>query len=81
MDATHTHLSLVNTSQLDSREVVIQAGSYGEHEFVSVTTNGKQTKISDNTLCVKLAPGAGVKLVLNMRRYANQPVMAFPWDR
>ena len=30
---------------------------------------------------VRLAPGAGATLTLAMTRYANQPTVAFPWDR
>jgi hypothetical protein len=30
---------------------------------------------------VKLAAGAGATLTLAMRRYVNQPTVAFPWDR
>ena len=28
---------------------------------------------------VRLAPGAGTRLTLGMKRYANQPTLAFPW--
>ena len=28
---------------------------------------------------VRLAPGAGATLNVAMRRYANQPTLAFPW--
>ncbi len=30
-------------------------------------------------LTVRLAPGAGVRLTLGMKRYTNQPTFAFPW--
>jgi hypothetical protein len=30
---------------------------------------------------VRLAPGAGETLTIQLRRYANQPTLAFPWDR
>jgi len=30
---------------------------------------------------VQLAPGAGAKLTLAMKRYANPPTAKFPWDR
>jgi hypothetical protein len=28
---------------------------------------------------VRLAPGAGTRLTLRLKRYANQPTFAFPW--
>jgi hypothetical protein len=74
-------VTLVNTSQLDTRTAVIQAGGYGEHEFVSVQTGDRKATIKGASLAVRLAPGAGTRLTLSMRRYVNQPTLAFPWDR
>ena len=74
-------VTLVNTNQLDSRTVAVQAGAYAEHQFVSATSHNKNTKIDDSHFSVTLAPGSGSKLTLKMKRYANQPTMTFPWDR
>lgn len=75
-------MTLVNTSQLAPREIVIQAGGYAEHQFVSVSQDNGQTRaVNTNQLAVKLAPGAGGRFVFKVRRYANQPTMSFPWDR
>ncbi len=75
-------VTIVNTNQLESREIVIQAGGYAEHEFVSVSQGaGQPQALHTNQLAVKLAPGAGSRLVFKMKRYANQPTMTFPWDR
>jgi hypothetical protein len=30
---------------------------------------------------VQLAPGAGERLVIGIRRLANDPTLRFPWDR
>jgi hypothetical protein len=30
---------------------------------------------------VNLTPGAGATLAFTMRRYANQPTVAFPWNQ
>jgi hypothetical protein len=30
---------------------------------------------------IRLAPGAGDRIVLGMKRYVHQPTFAFPWDR
>lgn len=75
-------VTLVNTNQLAAREIVIQAGGYGEHQFISVSQdNGQSKAVDSNQLTVTLAPGAGGRLVMTMKRYANQPSMSFPWDR
>jgi hypothetical protein len=77
---TETSVTLVNVSQVAPRTVIVQAGGYGEHEFVDVTVGGKQTAIGGSNLTVRLAPGCGARLTFKMKRYANSPTMAFPWD-
>lgn len=72
-------VTLVNTNPVDGRTVTLQAGGYGEHQFVEVTTAGKTTAINGAHLTVRLEPGCGSKLTLKMRRFANQPTLAQPW--
>ena len=74
-------VTLVNINQLDSRTVVVQAGGYAEHQFVSITNGDSNLGIDACHFSVKLAPGSGGRLTLKMRRYVNQPTMTFPWDR
>jgi len=74
-------VTLVNLHQLDARTVVVQAGGYGEHEFLSIQSEGRNVRHKGAFFTVRLAPGAGTRLVIQMRRYVNQPVLAFPWDR
>ena len=80
IDAASTSVTLVNTNQLEPRKVVIQAGGYGEHSFDSVTIDGKTTSIGGRYFTMHLAPGAGAKLNLAVRRYVNPPTFHFPWD-
>ncbi len=74
-------LTLVNTNPVEPREVVVQAGGYGEHQFVSVQMEGQTTPIDSRLLNVRLAPGSGQRLQFAMRRYANTPTLQLPWDR
>jgi hypothetical protein len=74
-------VTLVNVNQIDARTVVVQAGGYGEHEFVDVAVEGRKVKIKGPSFTVRLAAGAGARLTLSMRRYVNRPTFAFPWDR
>ncbi len=74
-------LLLVNTDQLEERRLVVQAGGYGEHQFVSVESGGRARPVDGTHFRVRLAAGAGARLVLKMRRYVNQPTLTFPWDR
>jgi len=69
-------LELVNTNLDQARRLVVQAGAYGEHQAVSV--NG--VPVDAPSLEVELAPGAGGKLSIELRRWVNQPSYQFPWD-
>lgn len=81
LGADSATLTLVNTNPIEARELVVQAGGYGEHRFEAVTTAGQTTKIEGPIVTVRLEPGAGARLEFRMTRYANRPTFAFPWDR
>ena len=53
----------------------------GDHEIQTVFPGGNRTPVNDNCITVRLAPGAGARLVMRMERYAYQPTLSFPWDR
>jgi hypothetical protein len=74
-------VTLVNVNQTESRELVVQAGGYAEHQFDAVEWNGQTIPLNAREFTVRLGPGAGGKLALKMRRFVNQPTVAFPWDR
>jgi len=78
LDANTTSLTLVNTSPLKPRQLIIQAGAFGEHRFIEVSdvTNPSERRaaaVNDKWLEVALAPGGVVRLELEMARYVNQP--------
>jgi hypothetical protein len=72
-------VTLVNVNQLEPRTVIIQAGGYAGHEFVSVTRDGQTVPLKGPHVTVWLAPGAGTRLAFQIRRHVNQPTMRFPW--
>ena len=72
---------LVNVHPSESREVILQAGMFGEHEFIQATNEGKVMDVAGKWLHVSLGKGAVGRLKLKMRRFANQPTYAFPWHR
>jgi hypothetical protein len=37
--------------------------------------------VNSSSFAVRLSPGAGARLTVQMRRYVNRPTLAFPWDR
>jgi hypothetical protein len=74
-------VTLVNVSQTQPREVVVQAGAYAEHEVTRVEVEGRRFEVAAPSLRVRLDPGAGARLVIHNDRYANAPTLKFPWDR
>ena len=76
-----TTLALVNVSPTQAREVLVQGGAYAEHQILSASMDGQTLSVNYPCFTVRLAPGAGGRIALRMKRYANQPTLAFPWDR
>jgi hypothetical protein len=72
-------VELVNMDQVEARRVVVQAGAYAEHQFVSAVVGDRKAMIDAPSFQVVLAPGCGARLVLGMRRYVNAPTFTFPW--
>ena len=77
VDAGADALTLVNTSAGEARDVNVQAGAYGEHQFLTV--NGEA--VNDSSVRLHLAPGAGGRLTCKVKRFANAPTLRLPWDR
>ena len=79
LSADETVLTLVNVSPVHARRVVVQAGGYGEHTFTSATAGSDTVAVNGRHLTVALAPGAGAKITLGTKRYANPPTLGWPW--
>jgi len=75
MKGDSTTVELVNTNVAERRRVLLSAGAYGEHQFVSA--NGRA--INGGLFEVDLAPGAGVTLELAMKCWSNKPSYIDPW--
>lgn len=78
-DKEKVNVTLVNTDQINSRDVIVQGGAYGEHQIISVEIDNKVLSVQDKCFTVRLAPGTGGKLVIYRNRFANIPSFAFPW--
>lgn len=79
-------LQLCNTNLFEAREVVVQAGTFGEHRFVeaapidaSERPAGPAVAVDGKWLAVSLPPGTAIRLRLGMERYVNPPSYAMPW--
>ncbi|MBN1866976.1 hypothetical protein JW916_06755 [Candidatus Sumerlaeota bacterium] len=85
VDSDSIALCLANTDSRESRDVVTQAGAFGEHRFVSASAidgdgkEGTRVEIGDKRLLVRLAPGSQIRLRIELERYAHRPSYAVPW--
>jgi hypothetical protein len=61
MSADDVTFVLVNVNQVESRELVVQAGACAEHQFTSITMNGETRTINAPHFSVVLEPGAGTR--------------------
>lgn len=73
-------VTLVNLGKV-ARSVTVQGGAYAEHRIERVTLDGQATAVGGRDFTLRLEPGCGARLKIAMRRYANAPTLAFPWDR
>lgn len=72
-------LQLVNLHPAESRDVIVQAGAFGEHRITKVRLAGVETDVNRKFVHVKLPPAASGTIQLGIQRYANPPSYAFPW--
>jgi len=79
-------LTLVNLNLQEERQVIIQAGTFGEHSFceaVILNQAGEQVDTAaaeGKWIHVQLCPGFGIRLRLNMSRYTQRPSYETPWS-
>ena len=86
LTATTISMQVVNVGKAEMRQLVIQAGAFGEHRFVSVDlineSGARQTHVIDGQWCaIDLAPGSGATLVFTVERYVNKPTYETPWQK
>ena len=78
---TEVSVTLVNTSPTASRELIVQAGAYGEHSVSKVLIGNDSLPVNGSFFRVKIKPGCGARITISNDRYTEQPTMSFPWDR
>lgn len=79
MTADEVTVSLVNVNQVEPRQLVIQAGTYGEHRIEHVSVNQEPPRpVEGAAIRVALGPGTGGRLTIKMRRYAQPPTLKWP---
>ena len=69
----------------EDRQLVIQAGTFGEHRFESVVITGadgavQEVNIGDKWFVLDLVGGAVASLKFKISRYVNDPSYETPWS-
>ena len=73
-------LELINLSSSEARDVIVQAGSMGEHNFTTASANGdNQVEVNGTYLQVHLPPNTQIELEVGMERFVNAPSYKQPW--
>jgi len=87
VDATSLTVTIGSLDLANGHEVVLQAGTFGEHLFRDVavlTQEGLGTAaltVDGPWLRIALGPRAGIRLRLSLARYQRRPSYATPWSR
>jgi hypothetical protein len=74
-------IEVSNVNQFERRQLVIQGGTYGEHQIKSIQiVDSSEELIDAKALTLDLGPGAGFSVKLMLDRYKNKPSYQFPWN-
>ncbi len=73
-------LHLVNLHPSESREVMLKAGAFGEHQFTEIHQAGATVRVNDRFLRFRIGPGAVGQLKVGLKRYVNRPSYDRPWS-
>jgi len=72
-------IQLVNLNRNQTRNLIVQAGAFGEHEFTTVKTDSKTQAVNSKYFEVTLPPSSSIHIDAGLNRYVNSPSYAFPW--
>ena len=78
-----TELALVNLNASEAREVIVQAGAMGEHNFTTARVKDGHSEntvtVNGTYLQVHLPPNTYIALEVGMQRFVNAPSYKQPW--
>ncbi len=79
LSADGVGIQLVNLSRTETRNVIVQAGAFGEHQFTHIKVGEKVQPLDSQYFEVRLPRSTSLRVEAGMRRFANDPSYAFPW--
>lgn len=71
-------LQLANLHSTEAREIILQAGAFGEHRFTRIELGGQNLQWGQSRLKIRLGPGAVGRLGLGLELYCHPPSYAAP---
>ncbi|SEM57058.1 hypothetical protein [Paenibacillus sp. OV219] len=78
-------LQLVNTSPFETRTIVVQGGTFGEHQIDRVIVldeeESREVQVGSKWLQIELLPATAIRLEVVMSRYVNKPTYDSPWSQ
>lgn len=85
LEADSAVLQLANLHPHESRYVIVQAGTFGEHRIDFVQVQGDverpENPVGDRWLEVELPPATSIRLKFGMSRYVMEPSYRTPWSQ
>ena len=76
--ADNIDLTFVNTDPVSSHGVLIQAGTFAEHEFTGASLDGEDIALDERHVCIELDRSAIAHLHLKLKRFAHRPTYDLP---
>ncbi|ELY97707.1 hypothetical protein [Natrialba aegyptia] len=71
-------LTLVNVGGRD-RDVIVQAGAYGEHEFTAIELDDERVRPESTCIRVSIPSGTRLTVAASLDRFVTEPSYALPW--
>jgi len=78
IDTAGITLELINLNLSSPRTMLVQAGAFGEHRFTTVHADDADYTVNGAHFAVRLSPGAGITLRLDMERFCNRSQYQWP---
>ncbi len=76
-------LYLVNLDPVHPKKLILQAGAFGEHRFTEVeylkNDAASTLSVDGKYLQISLPASTSIRLMIGLKRFANDPSYDFPW--
>ena len=79
LTADSVGIQLVNLSEIETRNLIVQAGAFGQHQFTEVRYGEKVVPVDSKYFEVSLPPSTSIRVEARLSRFVNDPSYAFPW--